>query len=210
MLLADIKPLLFRLFTIYAQGLNMIIIRIAFLVSCLSAVILLSGCTPSPPNMVTTPDIAVIPTGDFSLGGEIDYDGNKEYLPRTVTADASLGHPLILRYRYEVTYGRDSVPSAIPALNPLTIVGFPIGADTVVVTGKLEILKGGSVVKTYSAVCMLDKTRTAFSEGETLSEIRRRGLLAVRDSIEAQMYADQDMLRDIDKQLTDNKKVGKA
>ena len=118
----------------------MIIIRIAFLVSCLSAVILLSGCTP---NMVTTPDIAVIPTGDFSLGGEIDYDGNKEYLPRTVTADASLGHPLILRYRYEVTYGRDAVPPVITANNPLTIVGFPIGADTVVVIGKLEILKGG-------------------------------------------------------------------
>jgi hypothetical protein len=57
---------------------------------------------------------------------------------------------------------------------------------------------------------MLDKTRTIFSEGETLSEIRKRGLLAVRDSIEAQMYADQDMLRDIDKQLTDNKKEGKS
>jgi hypothetical protein len=160
--------------------------------------------------MVTTPDIAVIPTGDFSLGGEIDYDGNKEYLPRTVTADASLGHPLILRYRYEVTYGRDAVPPVITANNPLTIVGFPIGADTVVVIGKLEILKGGAVVKTYSAVCMLDKTRTIFSEGETLSEIRKRGLLAVRDSIEAQMYADRDMLRDIDKQLTDNKKEGKS
>jgi hypothetical protein len=200
MLLADIKPLLFRQFTFYAQGLNMIIIRIAFLVFCLSAVILLSGCTPSTPNMVTTPDIAVIPTGDFSLGGEIDYDGNKEYLPRTVTADARLGHPLILRYRYEVTYGRDALPPAIPALNPLTIYGFPTGADTVVVIGKLEILKGGSVVKTYSALCMLDKTRTIFSEGETLSKIRKRGLLAVRDSIEAQMYADRDMLRDTDKQ----------
>jgi hypothetical protein len=215
MLLADIKPLLFRLFTIYAQGLNMIIIRIAFLVSCLSAVILLFGCTP---NMVTTPDIAVIPYGDFSLGGEIDYDGNKEYLPRTVTADASLGHPLILRYRYEVTYDGVAVPSLITYISPLTTFVFPIsvdtvvvtGADTVVVAGKLEILKGGSVVKTYSAECMLDKTRTIFSEGETLSEIRKRGLLAVRDSIEAQMYADQDMLRDIDKQLTDNKKEGKS
>lgn len=180
----------------------MIIIRIAFLVSCLSAAILLSGCTP---NMVTTPDIVVIPTGDFSLGGEIDYDGNKEYLPRTVTADASLGHPLILRYRYEVTYGWDEIPAwiTLPALiNPnttLSLYGFPIDSDTVVVTGKLEILKGGSVVKTYSAVCMLDRTRTIFSEGETLSEIRKRGLLAVRDSIEAQMYADRDMLRDIDK-----------
>lgn len=168
-------------------------LRIVVFASCLSAAILFSGCAP---NVVITPDITVIPTGDFLLGGKIDYDGNKEYLPRTVRADPSLEPLPILRYRYEVTYGRDAVPQALPLFNPLTIVGFPIGADTVVVTGKLEILKGSSAIKTYTAVCILDKHRTIFSEGETMSEIRKRGLLAVRDNIEAQMYVDRDLLRD--------------
>jgi hypothetical protein len=154
--------------------------------------LLASGCAP---NVVITPDIAVVPTGDFKLGGKIDYDGNREYLPRTVSADADQGALLLLRYRYEVTYGRDSVPQVLPLFNPLTMVGFPIGADTVVVTGNLEILKGSSLIKKYSSVCLLDKHRTIFSEGETMSEIRKRGLLAVRDNIEAQMYGDRDLLR---------------
>lgn len=171
-------------------------LRIVIFASCLLAAILFSGCAP---NVIITPDITVTPTGDFLLGGKIDYDGNKEYLPRTVTADPSLEPLLFLRYRYEVTYGRDAVPQVLPLFNPLTIIGFPIGADTVVVTGKLEILKGSSAVKTYSAVCILDKHRTIFSEGETMSEIRKRGLLAVRDNIEAQMYVDRDLLRDTDR-----------
>ena len=97
-------------------------------------------------------------------------------------------------YRYEVTYGRDAVPQALSLFNPLLIIGFPIGADTVVVTAKLEVLKESTQVKTYTAVCILDKHRTIFSEGETLSELRKRGLLAVRDNIETQMYGDRDLL----------------
>lgn len=168
-------------------------LRIVVFAFCLSAAILSSGCAT---NVVITPDIAVIPVIDFSLDGKVDYEGNKEYLPRTVSSDTNPKNLMILRYRYDVTYGRDAVHQALPLFNPLTIIGFPIGADTVVVTGKLEILKGSSAVKTYSAVCVLDKHRTIFSEGETMSEIRKRGLLAVRDNIEAQMYVDRDLLRD--------------
>jgi hypothetical protein len=101
---------------------------------------------------------------------------------------------LTLRYRYEVTYGRDAVHQALIFFNPLTIIGFPIGTDTVVVTAKLAVLKGNFQVKEYTAVCILDKHRTIFWEGETLSELRRRGLLAVRDNIETQMYGDRDLL----------------
>lgn len=168
-------------------------LRIVIFASCLSAAIIFSGCAP---NVVIAPDIATTPTGNFSLSGKIDYDGNKEYLPRTISADPSLESLLILRYRYDVTYGRDAVPQALPLFNPLTLVGFPIGTDTVVVIGKLEITERGSSVKTYSAVCILDKHRTIFSEGETMSDIRKRGLLTVRDNIEAQMYVDRDRLRD--------------
>jgi len=185
----------------------MTIFRIIVLVSCLLTAVLLSGCAT---NVIITPDVAAIAAGDFSLSGTIDYDGNKEYLPRTVSADASSVRTLTLRYRYEVTYGRDAVPQVLPLFNPLTIVGFPIGADTVVVTGKLEILGGSSTVKTYSAVCMLDKHRTIFSEGETMSEIRKRGLLAVRDNIESQMYADRDLLYSIDQQFSNQKEGGKS
>jgi hypothetical protein len=172
-------------------------LRIAVFALCLSVAMLFSGCAT---NVVITPEIAVVSGNDFTLGGKIDYEGSKEYLPRTIFSDTNPAPPLlILRYRYDVTYGRDAVHQALPLFNPLTIVGFPIGADTAVVTGKLEILKGSSAVKTYSAVCVLDKHRTIFSEGETMSEMRKRGLLAVRDNIEYQMYADRDLLCDTDR-----------
>jgi hypothetical protein len=145
-------------------------------------------------NVVITPDLAIVRSEDFSLRGKIDYEGNAEYLPRTVSAETYPGAALLLRYRYEVTYGRDAVHQALPLFNPLTIVGFPIGSDTVVVTAKLEVLKGSSEVKTYTAVCILNKSRTVFWEGETLSELRRRGLLAIRENIETQMHGDRDVL----------------
>ena len=165
--------------------------RFSFLVLCLFTSMIFSACAP---NVVITPDLAIVPSSDFSLGGKIDYEGNAEYLPRTVSAESHPEAALILRYRYDVTYGRDAVHQAFPLFNPLTIVGFPIGADTVVVTAKLDVLKGSSQVKAYAAVCVLDKHRTIFWEGESMSELRKRGLLAVRENIETQMYGDRDLL----------------
>lgn len=166
-------------------------IRIFFLIFCLSISLILSACAP---NVFITPDTTIVPRNDFTLSGKIDYDGNVEYLPRTIFSESHPEATLTLRYRYEVTYGRDSIKQVLYHYNPLTIVGFPIGADTVVVTAKLEVLKGEAPVKTYTAMCVLDKQRTIFWEGESLSELRKRGLLAVRENIETQMYGDRDLL----------------
>lgn len=166
-------------------------IRIFFLFLCLSILLILSACAP---KVVITPDLTIVSSNDFTLSGKIDYEGNVEYLPRTISSESHPRATLTLRYRYEVTYGRDSVEQVLYLYNPLTIVGFPIGADTVVVTAKLEVLKGSSLVKAYRAVCVLGKHRTIFWEGENLSELRKRGLLAVRENIETQMYGDRDLL----------------
>jgi hypothetical protein len=153
--------------------------------------LIFSACTS---NVIVTPDLAMVQSDNFSIRGKIDYEGNAEYLPRTVSADSHPEAALLLRYRYEVTYGRDAVHQALPLFNPLTIVGFPIGSDTVVVSAQLEILRESSLIKTYTAACMLSKNRTIFWEGESLSELRKRGLLAVRENIETQMYGDRDLL----------------
>jgi hypothetical protein len=151
-----------------------------------------SACAPNV-VITITPDLPIVHSDDFSVVGKIDYEGNAEYLPRTISAEPHPGATLTLRYRYEVTYGSDTANQALALLNPLTIAGFPIGADTVVVTAKLAVLKGNFQVKEYTAVCVLDKQRTIW-EAETLSELRKRGLLAVRDNIETQMYGDRDLL----------------
>jgi len=151
----------------------------------------LSGCAA---KMAVTPQITDIEIeSDFQLGGVVEYDGNKDYLPRTIKEDPSQTL-FSFRYDYQVAYGRDKTPQAIPLYNPLTIVGFPIGDNTMVVTANLAILKGKEVVKAYTATCGLEQVRSLFSEGETFSELRKKGLVTVRDNIELQIYRDRDLL----------------
>ncbi|MBI4490054.1 MAG: hypothetical protein HY694_13280 [Deltaproteobacteria bacterium] len=155
------------------------------------SLIILVGCGTT---MVVTPDLKRTPSVDFRVNGKVIYDGNREYLPRTIV-DTPVGESgLTFQYTYDVIHGKDNVPQLLPLFNPLTIVGFPIGEDTVVIMGRLEILKRKEVVKTYTATCGLHKTRNVFWQGETFSELRRTGLVAVRDNIEAQMDQDQELL----------------
>jgi hypothetical protein len=41
---------------------------------------------------------------------------------------------------------------------------------------------------------VLKKDKTVFSEGETLTEMRKKGLLLVRDQIDLQLVEDQQIL----------------
>lgn len=165
----------------------------------LVGIVLLSSCAT---NMAITPQVSEVNVSDFKLKGKVEYDCNKEYLPRTiVNEDENVNQYIIIQYSYTETYGRDNTPQALPLFNPLSLVGFPIGENTLVINGKLIILKGKEVIKEYSATCGLEKMRSIFSEGETFSELRRKGLLAVRDNIEYQMYQDRVFLWD----MTSNK-----
>lgn len=164
--------------------------QLLYMTTSLFCIFLLSCAT----KMVIAPEVPHVAIADFCIKGKIAYDGNKEYLPRTIIDDSVSDFVLTLQYTYNVAYGRDNIPQALPLFNPLTIVGFPIGENTLVVTGKLDILKGKEVIKSYTATCGLEKTRSIFSEGDTFSEIRKKGLISVRDNIEAQMYQDKDFL----------------
>ncbi len=153
--------------------------------------IVLVGCGTT---MVVTPDVKSTAGIDVRVRGRITYDGNREYLPRTVVDYPAGESGLAFQYTYEVIHGKDGVPQILPLFNPLTIVGFPIGEDTVVIVGRLEISKKNHAVKTYTATSSLDKMRNIFWQGETFSELRRKGLIAVRDNIESQMNRDRELL----------------
>lgn len=144
------------------------------------------GCAA---KMVVTPQMEQInDISEYKIKGKIVYDGNKEYLPRTLSEDLAAEPILTLKYTYTVTYGKDATPQLIPLFNPLTIIGFPIGENTVAITGTLDIFQGKEVIKSYTSTCGFEIARNIFSEGETFSELRKKGLIAVRDNIEAQMY----------------------
>ena len=151
----------------------------------------LAGCGAS---MTVAPPIAPPAALDFRLPGRVVYDGNPEYLPRTIVAAPGGAAAVTLQYSYTVTQGRQDVPGLVALFNPLTAIGFPVGQDTLVVGGRLEIRKRDQVVKTYVATAGLESTRNIFWAGDTATELRRRGLLAVRDNIEAQMQHERDVL----------------
>jgi len=158
----------------------------------------LTGCAT---KTVITPQVAeTARLSNFQIKGIIEYDGNRDYLPRTISDESISDTMLNFQYSYDVAYGRDKTPQAIPLFNPLTLIGCPVGENTLVVKGKLVLLKGKEVLKEYSATCGLEKTRSLFSEGETFSELRKRGLIAVRDNIEAQMCQDSDFLSNLKNQ----------
>ncbi len=155
-------------------------------------IIFICGCAT---KMSISPQVTEINNVlDFHMKGKVEYDGKKEYLPRIITNESVPGTDLSFQYTYDITYGRDKTNQLVPLFNPLTLVGFPIGENTLVVNGKLTILKGKEVMKEYMALCGLERRRNIFSEGDTFTELREKGLLNVRNNIEVQKYQDMNFI----------------
>ena len=143
-------------------------------------------------TMAVTPQVAIRDVKGYQVMGKIQYEGNPDYLPRTVANGNPGESALAFRFSYQCSYGSDNTSQLLPLFNPLSMVGFPIGANTLVITGKLDVFKDDALIKSYTATCLMDKTRNLFYEGETYSELRRRGLIEARNNIESQMYEDKD------------------
>lgn len=149
------------------------------------------GCSPT---LVVQPDVAKVEKSDFVIEGRLRYEGNREYLPRTIAETASGESALDIEYSYDVSYGARNSAREIAALfNPLTILGFPIDEDSVLVVGELKIIGKNENTRTYSAKSGVRSARGLFAGG-TLSELRRSGLIAVRNNLEAQLARDREAL----------------
>jgi len=130
---------------------------------------------------------------DFRLKGKLIYEGNKEYLPRVLIDEPATNPKIEFKYTYGVFYGKQDVPGVLALYNPLTIVGFPTGENTVTVIGRLDILRGEEVMKSYGSSCVLEKMRNLFSEAN-FTEMRKKALIAVRDNIDSQICSDKNNL----------------
>jgi hypothetical protein len=122
------------------------------------------------------------------------YEGKPEYLPGVLIADASAHPPAGFRYSYEARYGLDEYNAFLVAVNPLSLVGFPTGKDNVVVTGRVDFMRGTTIMRTYAAAASLKVTPTIFGEGETFTDMRHRGLMLVRENLSTQLCEDQSVL----------------
>jgi len=152
-------------------------------------ILVLAGCTTT---VNVTPTIEG--TAACEVRGTISYEGNREYLPGALVADSEPAPAVVFRYTFDAQYGLKAVPVGAQLVNPLNFVGFPTGTDSVVITGRLEVVRGGSIIRTYGSAAAMQRSGTMFSEGETFTEMRHRGLLLVRDNISRQICRDQAVL----------------
>jgi hypothetical protein len=157
---------------------------------------LLLGCLAGCETEVTlTPAVSAQAPPTCVIAAPLSYDGQPAYLPQVITAEPAADHATVLRYSYDAQYNAKQQATALQPLNPLLIVGFPTGSNAITVSGVLEVLRDGKPVRAYAAACALKRTSTVFSEGETLTVMRRRALFLVRDDISAQICRDQQGLR---------------
>lgn len=146
-------------------------------------------------RMTIIPPTGQVSHFDFQIKGNVIYEGDKVYFPRVIIEEPDSKSGLTFHYVYHEAYETKDVPDICALFNPLNFIGFPTGESTLKVEGKLDILKGKEIVKSYNVNCALEKTRNLYYEGETFSEMRAKGLIAVRDNIESQMWQDRDFLR---------------
>ena len=95
-----------------------------------------------------------------------------------------------MKYQYEVEYGVED-ETAFDLFNPLLVVGMAKSEDTVVILGSLELKTDSGFEKTYEEVIVLSASNTIFSEGETLTDIRRKGLIQIRNKIDLALSQDR-------------------
>lgn len=153
------------------------------------AVLLVS--TACSTSVHLTPTLAASARGDCSVFGHLVYAGNPEYLPTALVEEASRPADAVLRYGHEEHYGLSELPGGVQVVNPLHLAGFPTGESSLTVVGRLDVVRAGTIVRSFAAAAAMTRSQSMFSEGETFTEMRRRGLLIVRDNISAQVCADR-------------------
>lgn len=126
------------------------------------------------------------------LCGAVEYRNyNTDYLPLSLNDDPTYSD-IFITYQYEVKYGIEE-DTAFDLFNPFLIFGVEKSEDAVVVNGQLNIKSGSNFEKEYRETVILNKSKTLYSEGSTLSELRREGLIQLRDKIDALLISDKDL-----------------
>jgi hypothetical protein len=161
---------------------------------CVFTLLLALGEGGCASTVTVTPRLPSATTPNCEIHATVRYDGNPDYLPRVLLRDAAVSHTVTLRYRYDVNYDAQPLPDAATLVNPLTIFGFPTGHDYVSIIGSLEFIRADATVRSYGAAAALKRTGTVFGEGDSFTDMRRRGLLLVRDNISVQLCQDREVL----------------
>jgi hypothetical protein len=151
--------------------------------------LLLGACATT---VEVTPKLGEPTSQNCEIHAMIRYEGIADYLPTVLLRESTVSQAdITLRYGFHVTYDSQPLPDVATMVNPLAMFGFPTGHDYISVLGTLDFVQADATVRTYGAAAALRRTGTIFGEGDSFTDLRRRGLLLVRDNISAQLCRDQ-------------------
>jgi len=151
----------------------------------------LAGCAT---DVTVTPQLAEKNIPPCQIHGLVRYQGKPEYLPSALVPDQAPPSQIAFEYSHAVQYGLKETDPLVTFVNPLTLFGFPTGADNLIVTGRVDLVRGDATIRSYAAAAAMKHSGNVFSEGETFTDMRRRGLLLVRDNLTSQLCKDQSVI----------------
>ncbi len=108
--------------------------------------------------------------------------------------------PLPLKLRFtsgdrnhteKVTDQNSAVPAVISMIDPLTIVGVPLGTYTVHAQATCSLTLKGRIIKSYSAESTVSRSYGLY-HGSSFPELEKQARQAVEQQIEQDVYRDTD------------------
>jgi hypothetical protein len=162
-------------------------------------IFLFLGCS-STPNTVATPSEVDL-SNQFQISGNIIYNGDKDFLPQHLKEKSSASN-IQLKYSYEaVSEAVNSLQAPMSTCSGggclYSMPSVSLGQNVVSVVGKLEIVQGGRVLKTYQAAARTVKDRNLWEDRDTVAQIEEESLIGIRDNIDAQLQSDKQLLQQI-------------
>ncbi len=148
-------------------------------------VFMLSGCGH---NVSVLPQVTTNYNTNI-VNIKANFIGNKKYFPDIF--DETRNSQLTASLEYDIIYDNDNLKyDKFNLFNPLVLVGFKLGEDSIAVTASLTISSNlKNINRTYHSECFATTTRNLFNNGGT-TEIRNLCLNSIKNNFNAQIISD--------------------
>ncbi|HEV2170307.1 MAG TPA: hypothetical protein VGR40_05130 [Candidatus Binatus sp.] len=138
------------------------------------------------------PKVEDVPAHPLPFKGKL-LSGNPRELPPAIAMSLSDDSPVTFAYREELTHDDYHVPWALSALDPVNLVGAPLGDIGVTAFASLSITQGDTILADYTAKEHVSKSYNLYHNANH-AEVDEAARTAVRQRIEQKIYDDESRL----------------
>ena len=116
------------------------------------------------------------------------FDNNKTYMRKYLPANVIVQNdaPLFVDYHFiDNVMNGDTKADVLHLYNPLTIIGFPVGSNSLQIGANLRFFNNSDEIK-FSAVCVAKQARNLFSNANT-TELRKKCIPQLQKNLQMQI-----------------------